>query len=439
MRRVVCKFGGSSLADADQVAKVVEIIKRDPDRTVVVPSAPGKRCDKDAKVTDLLYVCHELVREGLDIGEPFDKIAERYTAIAGAFGAESEIEQPLADVREQILAGASRDFVASRGEYLSGRLLSAILGAAFVEPAETIRFAADETLDTATYAQLEERLDGPGVFVLPGFYGADADGEIKTFSRGGSDITGAIAARAVGADVYENWTDVSGCLMADPGIVPNPKPIEEITYEELRELSYMGASVLHDEATFPVREARIPINIRNTNDPEHPGTTIVPERDYSKSTVVGVAGRPNFTMFTIDKALMNNEHGFGRKVLEIVETHGISYEHTPTSIDTLSVIIKDEELHGKTDALVRDFKRILEPDKIDVITDLALIATVGLGMVHVIGVAARLFAALADAGVNVRIIDQGSSETNIIVGVAANELHEAVAAIYHAFVDDQPA
>jgi len=438
MRRVVCKFGGSSLADAEQVKKVVQIVREDPDRVVIVPSAPGRRYEKDAKVTDLLYVCHELAGKGLDIAEPFGRIADRYMEIARAFGAASAIEQLLVEARRQILAGRSRDFVASRGEYLSGRLLSAILDATFVEPTETIRFARDGGLDPKTYSLLQDRLDAPGVFVLPGFYGVDSEGKVKTFSRGGSDVTGAIAARAIHAEVYENWTDVSGCLMADPSIVPNPKPIKEITYEELRELSYMGASVLHDEATFPAREARIPINIRNTNDPAHPGTMIVSERDYSKGRAIGVAGRPDFTMFTIHKALMNNEHGFGRKVLEIVETHGVSYEHTPTSIDTLSVIVKDEEVEGKTEALVKDFQRILEPDKIDVTTDLALIATVGLGMMHTVGVAARLFTALADAGVNVRIIDQGSSETNIIVGVETKDLHAAVAAIYHAFVNDQP-
>ncbi len=435
MKKVVCKFGGSSVADAVQVEKVVSIVRSDERRCFVVPSAPGKRSDDDTKITDLLYLCHELARQNVDFSEPFNKISTRYLDLSKALGVSIDMGRLLAEVKSRIADGAGRDYVASRGEYLCGRILSDVLDAAFVDPAEAILFRADGRLDSDSYRRLRACLSDDRLYVIPGFYGADAEGEIVTFSRGGSDITGAIVARAMGAEVYENWTDVSGLLMADPRLVPNPLPVEEITYREMRELAYMGADVLHDEAMFPVRTAEIPIHIRNTNRPEDAGTLILPSRELTERMIAGVAGRPNFSMLFIEKDLMNQTTGFGQRVLEVVARHGISYDHTPSGIDTMSVIIQDEQLDGKGELLVEDIQRIIEPDRVELIRGLALIATVGEGMSHRVGIAARLFTALADVGVNVRVIDQGASEINIIVGVEEADLETALVAIYRAFVN----
>lgn len=434
MKKIVCKFGGSSVADATQVEKVVSIVRSDERRCFVVPSAPGKRSEEDTKITDLLYLCHELARQNVDFSEPFNKISTRYWDLSKALGASIDMERLLAEVESKIADGAGRDYVASRGEYLCGHILADVLGAVFIDPAEAILFRADGRLDDDSYRRLRARLSGERLYVIPGFYGADVEGEIVTFSRGGSDITGAIVARAVGAEVYENWTDVSGLLMADPRMVPNPLPVEEITYREMRELAYMGADVFHDEAMFPVRAAEIPIHIRNTNQPEDAGTLILPSRELTERLIAGVAGRPNFSMLFIEKDLMNQTTGFGQRVLEVVARHGISYDHTPSGIDTMSVIIQDEQLDGKGELLVEDIQRIIEPDRVELIHGLALIATVGEGMSHRVGIAARLFTALADAGVNVRVIDQGASEINIIVGVEEADLETALVAIYRAFV-----
>ena len=435
MKKIACKFGGSSVADAAQIEKVVSIVRSDERRCFVVPSAPGKRFEDDTKITDLLYLCYELVRQNVDFSEPFDKISARYLDLSKALGVSIDMERLLAEVEIRIAEGAGRDYVASRGEYLCGRILADVLGAAFVDPADAILFRSDGRLDGDSYSRLQARLSDERLYVIPGFYGADAEGEIVTFSRGGSDITGAIVARAVGAEVYENWTDVSGLLMADPRMVPDPLPVEEITYREMRELAYMGADVFHDEAMFPVRAAEIPIHIRNTNRPEDAGTLILPSRELTERMIVGVAGRPNFSMLFIEKALMNQTTGFGQRVLEVVARHGISYDHTPSGIDTMSVIIQDEQLDGKGELLLEDIQRIIEPDRVELIHGLALIATVGEGMSHRVGIAARLFTALADAGVNVRVIDQGASEINIIVGVEEADLETALVAIYRAFVN----
>lgn len=432
---VVCKFGGTSLADAAQIRKVRGIIDSDPRRRFVVPSAPGKRCEQDTKITDLLYLCHDLAREKLDFTEPCVRIRSRYTELAVELDTDTDIADLLDRLCIDIRKGASRDYVASRGEYFCGRLMADFLDATFVDPADVIRFRPSGRLDPISYELLKARLDGPGTFVIPGFYGTDADGNVKTFTRGGSDITGAVVARAVGAAIYENWTDVSGLRMANPKLVPKAKPVREITYREIRELAYMGADVFHDEAMFPVREARIPIHVRNTNEPDDPGTQILPERRLTDSLIVGVAGRQEFAMLYIEKALMNQEKGFGRKVLEVVASHDMSYEHTPTGIDSMSVIVAEEELDGKGEALLADIERILEPDRVELITGLALVATVGEGMSHRVGIAARLFGALSEAGVNVRVINQGASEINIIVGVEASDFERAIGAIYHAFVD----
>ncbi len=434
MQRITCKFGGSSLADAACIRAAMEIINAAPARRFIVPSAPGKRTADDKKITDLLYAWHGLARQGLDPAEPRRIIEKRFHELAASLGVAFDVRPCLEEIAARAGQDAEPDYMASRGEYLNGRLMAEALGAHFVDPAECILFKESGELDPRTYEVLGARLAGEGLFVAPGFYGALPDGSIKTFSRGGSDVTGSIVARASRSDLYENWTDVSGFRMADPRIVPEARRIEEITYRELRELSYMGATVLHDEAIFPVREPGIPIHIRNTKAPDEPGTMIVAQRD-AKTPVCGVAGRAGFTMFNIEKTLMNKEHGFGRKVLSIFEEHGVSWEHMPTGIDTISIIARDDELRGKSAAIAEAIARQLEPDEISVNSGLAIIATVGQGMNHHIGVAARLTGAMAEAGINLRVIDQGSSEMNIIIGVEDHDLADAVRAIYAAFED----
>ena len=435
MGKIVCKFGGSSVADAARIERVASIVRNDARRRFVVPSAPGKRSDDDTKITDLLYLCHELARQHVNFEDPFDKIRQRFSDLSATLHSALDMDALLDEVDRAIRAGAGRDYVASRGEYLNGRILADVLDATFLDPAEAILFRSDRRLDDDSYQRLRACLADEGPYVIPGFYGADANGEIVTFSRGGSDITGAIVARAVGAEVYENWTDVSGLLMADPRMVPDALPVEEITYREMRELAYMGAAVFHDEAMFPVRTAEIPVHIRNTDRPDDPGTRILPRRQLTERMIAGVAGRPDFTMLTIEKALMNQARGFGQQVLEVIARHGISYDHTPSAIDSMAVIIRDEELGNKGDLVVEEIQRILQPDRVELDSGLALIATVGEGMAQRVGIAARLFSALGDAGVNVRVVDQGASKINVIVGVEEDDLKKALVAIYRAFVN----
>ncbi len=434
MSSITCKFGGTSVADAACLKRVQAIIDEDPNRRYIVVSAPGKRNPDDRKVTDLLYAWHGLAQQGLDASEPRTIIAGRFEALAKDLGVAFDTYAELENIETNGADHPEPDYMASRGEHLMARLVAEMLGATFIEPATCIRFDDEGALDDATYELLAEQLAPAGRYVIPGFYGAAADGSIKTFSRGGSDVTGAIIARASNSALYENWTDVPGFLMADPRIVDRPKLIQEITYTELRELSYMGAQVLHDEAIFPLRGPGIPIHIRNTNSPSDPGTRIVAER-VPDQAVCGIAGRRGFTMLTITKALMNKERGFGRKILSVLEEAGISFEHMPTGIDTISLIIKDEEL-GKHGALVmKNIESRCEPDSVALNHDLAIIATVGQGMAGHVGLAAELFRTLADANVNIRVIDQGSSENNIIIGVNADDLERAVRAIYDALVD----
>jgi len=433
VEKIVCKFGGTSVADAAQIRKMEAIIRQDPGRRYVVVSAPGKRHKHDQKITDLLYLCHELAHQELDIAEPFHLIRERFLEIGRELGVRLDVAAVLEEIEARIRGKATRDFVASRGEYVCARIVADHLGARFVDMAEYIRIDAEGRVDEATYPGLSAALAGEGMFVVPGFYGSTPDGEIKTFSRGGSDITGAIVARAVTAKVYENWTDVSGFLMIDPRILKNPKPMRKVTYREIRELAYMGAKVFHEEAIFPLYQVNIPINIRNTNAPADPGTTIAKTRDMKDGVVVGIAGRVGFTIIFVEKLLMNREVGFGRRLFGILESHGVSFEHAPSGIDTMSVIIADEQLKGKTRAIVEDIKRELLADRVEVMSGFALIATVGEGMAYHPGIAARLFGALAAEGINIRIIDQGSSEINIIVGVEAKDYQKAVKAIYGAF------
>ncbi len=432
----VAKFGGTSVATAAQLLKVKAIVEADPARRLVVPSAPGKADAKDTKVTDLLYLCHELASKGQDIGVVWGKIEKRFLDIVRDLGLALDLKPTLDEARDRIAGGASADYAASRGEAIHGVVVAALLGATYIDAAEVIFFDRSGRLDPKTYSTIKARCAGPGRFVIPGFYGQAADGQVKTFSRGGSDVTGAVVANGVDAVVYENWTDVSGFLMTDPRVVAEAKPITEITYRELRELSYMGASVLHEEAVFPVREKSIPINIRNTNRPEDAGTRIMATRDPGHQVVVGIAGTKGFTVFTIEKAMMNNEVGFGRRVLDVFERLGVSYEHTPTGIDTMSVVVSDKQLQvggiSKNEQILEDLGS-LRPDSITAAPGMALVATVGLGMNHAIGTAARLFSALAKARVNVRMIDQGSSEQNLIVGIEEADLATAIRAIYNEF------
>lgn len=434
MQFITCKFGGSSLADASCIRNAVSIIKSNTSRRYIVPSAPGKRHGEDKKITDLLYAWHGMARQGLDASEPRNIIEERFGSFAHELGVTFDIRACLDEIAQCAGRDKTPDYMASRGEYLNGRLLAEVLEAVFVDPAECILFKENGKLDPDTYERLGARLTGPGYFVIPGFYGALPDGTIQTFSRGGSDVTGAIVARASKSCLYENWTDVSGFCMADPRIVADAKRIEEVTYRELRELSYMGATVLHDEAIFPVQEPGIPIQILNTRDPKNPGTMIVQKRTAT-SPVCGIAGRGGFSMFNIEKTLMNKEHGFGRKLLSIFEEMGVSWEHMPSGIDTVSVIVHDNELGNKGPVIMEQIERQLSPNELSLTSGLAIIATVGQGMNHHIGVAARLTGAMAQAGINLRVIDQGSSEMNIIIGVEDRDLEKAVRAIYQAFID----
>lgn len=435
MNSVVTKFGGSSLADASQFNKVKEIVLADSNRRYVVPSAPGKRNSKDTKITDLLYLCHAHVETGISLDDVFKHVYDRYTGIVKDLGLDFDIVKHLNIVKKNLEDGASKDYAASRGEYLNGLILANYLGYEFVDAKDVIVFNKDGFLDSEkTHELLKETLGNVEKAVIPGFYGADKDGNIVTFSRGGSDVTGALVAASIGADLYENWTDVSGFLMADPRIVENPKAISHITYKELRELSYMGASVLHEEAIFPVRHVGIPINIKNTNRPEDDGTYIVQDTDEKEcKTITGIAGKRDFTVISIEKAMMNSELGFCRKVLSVLEMNNVSFENMPSGIDTVCVVISDSELKNKTEKIVEEIRRACDPDSVVVHPNMALIATVGKGMAKRTGVATKIFNSLSGAKVNIRMIDQGSSEMNILVGIENDDFERAIRAIYGAF------
>jgi aspartate kinase len=433
----VAKFGGSSLADADHFKKVQSIIESDPDRRYIVPSAPGKRNNVDRKITDLLYLCHSHIQQKVPFDDVFKIITKRYLQIVKGLGLSFDLQPRLDEVKTRISSGASADYTASRGEYLTGLIMSQLLGYDFIDPAEIIFFDERGKLDAErTQAETEKRIARHERAVIPGFFGSDVRGNVKTFSRGGSDITGAIVARGAHAEIYENWTDVSGLLMTDPSIVKNPKPIDTVTYRELRELAYMGAKVLHDEAIFPVREADIPVCIKNTHRPEDPGTMIVQDADpiTHRGNITGIAGKKGFTVIAVEKALMNAELGFGRRVLSVLEVNGISFEHVPSGIDTLSVVIADTELENKLESVVQEIRTECRPDAVEVYPNMALIATVGRGMAYTPGIASKLFTALSNKKINVRMIDQGSSEINIIVGVENEDFESALRAIYAAFV-----
>lgn len=432
----VAKFGGSSVADGIQLTKTKQIIEADPDRKYVVVSAPGKRFDGDSKITDLLYLCKTHMEHNLPYDQLFQVVADRYMAVQLNLGVDVDLQEHFDEIKENLKAGCSADYIASRGEYLNAVLIAAFLGYDFVDAEGLIQFdSKGRLMQKETDEALRTELAKHERAVIPGFYGTGADGKIKTFSRGGSDVTGSLVARAVGADIYENWTDVSGFLMADPRIVKNPKPIHKISYKELRELSYMGASVLHEDAIFPARAANIPINIRNTNIPEDPGTIITAEPDADNTNVItGIAGSKDFTVIAIYKNMLAGERGFIRRILSILEDFDMSIEHVPTGIDTISIVLSNKTLDGRLDEVMDAIEKQVSPDHIEAFDDIALIATVGHGMSRRPGTSATLFTALADAEVNIRMIDQGSSELNIIVGVQNKDFNKAIKAIYEAFV-----
>ncbi|GFH96142.1 aspartokinase 3 [Lachnospiraceae bacterium] len=435
MRKVV-KFGGSSLASAEQFKKVGSIIREDEERKFVVPSAPGKRDDGDTKVTDMLYGCYALADADQDFRAELQAIRDRYRQIIDGLELSLSLEEEFAEIERMFLEKAGSDYAASRGEYLNGIIMAAYLGFTFVDASQVIFFDENGDFDgERTNEVLSARLAGCASAVIPGFYGSMPDGRIKTFSRGGSDITGSIVAKAVKADVYENWTDVSGFLIADPHIIERPEAIDVITYRELRELAYMGVPVLHEDAIFPVRQQGIPINIRNTNAPEDDGTWIVGSTcQKSRFVITGIAGKKGFCSVNIEKDKMNSEIGFGRKVLQAFEDNGLSFEHVPSGIDTMTVFVHQDEFMRKEQKVVAALHRLAEPEAIEIESDLALVAVVGRGMKSTRGTAGRIFSALAHNNINVKMIDQGSSELNIIIGVTNEDFESAIKAIYDIFV-----
>lgn len=436
MKIIVTKFGGSSVADNIQIDKVKDIITSDKRRKYVVVSAPGKRSENDIKITDTLYTCKRNIEENLPFEQIFQIVVDRFTDIQKKLGTDVDFDKEFSIILENMKKGACQDYVASRGEYLNGKMIARYIGYDFIDAAKVIKF--DEKgrfLEEKTDKALKRELSKHECALIPGFYGSKPDGSIKTFSRGGSDVTGALVARASEASVYENWTDVSGFLMADPRIVKDPKPIESLTFQELRELSYMGASVLHEDAIYPAKIAGIPINIRNTNRPQDKGTIITaePGKRSKERIITGIAGSKDFTVIAIYKNMLSTERGFIRKLAGIMEDYDIPLEHLPSGIDTVSAVISNKAINDRLGELVDEIKQQLHPDSIDVFDDIALIATVGLGMAARQGVSAKLFGALAGANVNVRMIDQGSSEMNIIVGVNNKDFKTAIRAIYEAF------
>ena len=439
MANKVVKFGGSSLADAAQFRKVAAIIHAEDARRYVVPSAPGKRNSADTKVTDMLYACHELAQKGQEFSQDLNRIHSRYQGIIDDLGLAFSLDDAFARIAADLKQGASRDYAASRGEYLNGMLLANYLGYAFLDAAEVIRFDQNGAFQLdETIALLRQRLSGMDRVVLPGFYGATADGHVRTFSRGGSDVTGSILARAVKADIYENWTDVSGFLIADPRVVSDPKVISTITYEELRELSYMGATVLHEDAIFPVRTAGIPINIRNTNCPDAPGTMIVSDDndEVSGYTITGIAGKKGFSIITIAKTGMSSEPGSLLKILNVLATHEVNVEYLPSGIDNVSLVVSSDKVSRSLYEMLGELQKELQPNKITVTEHIAIVAAVGRKMAYRPGVSGKIFAKLGENGVNIRMITQGPEELNIIVGVEEKDFEQAIRVLYNSFVKE---
>lgn len=433
---VVAKFGGSSLCDSEKFKQVREIVTGDPRRRIIVPSAPGKRHKSDHKVTDLLSMSYQLASHGLPYEDVFALVEERFQGIAEDLALDTPVAALLGEIRNAVSGGASRDYCISRGEYLSGRILADFLQGTFVDPEDIIRFKERGGVDEAATARLiRQHLQGEGCYIVPGFYGASEDGAVRTFSRGGSDITGALLADCLEAELYENWTDVSGLLQADPGIVPHPRPIRAVTYQELRELSYMGAPVLHEEAIFPVKRRGIPIQIRNTDAPEDPGTLIVKEgmEKHTEDILTGVSGKKDFTVITVEKTMMSADSTFLRKLVTVFEANEVTILHMPSSIDSISVIVSEKALNGKLRKIQEELRIYLCPDAVSTYRNMALLAVVGYGMIRKKGVAAKVFTALYQGGVNIRMITQGASEMNILIGVENADFERAVQAIYSAF------
>ena len=432
----VVKFGGSSMADAKQFAKVRSIVQADPARRVVVVSAAGKRSPDDHKLTDLLYLCYAHLQYGVSCDSVFQMIADRYVSIRDECGLSTDIESELAALRAQMERGISQDELVSRGEYFSALLMADYLGFDFLDAKLWLKFKFDGSIDQeASYEELRRLAEGRSV-VIPGFYGVMPDGRIRTLTRGGSDITGALAAAALDADVYENWTDVSGILMADPRIVENPLPIERITYNELRELSFVGAQVLHEGTVFPVREKNIPLNIRNTNDPDHPGTLIMESFDDVDDgrLITGIAGRKNYSIITIAKSGMSSSVGTFRQVFEVFERHGVSIEYAPSGIDCLSLVVSSNKVSSCLYSILGELEKQLHPDDLHVTENISIVAAVGRKMAFRPGTSGRIFAALGEHGINIRMISQGPDELNIIVGVDTKDLAPAIQVLYNSFV-----
>lgn len=433
----VVKFGGTSLADAEHFKQVASIIKADPSRRYVVASAPGKRMGDDEKVTDMLYNCYNMIRRHEDISNYYQKIVDRYTSIIKGLGINFDITGELEYIKNAMMARSGRDFAASRGEYLNSLILAKYLGFDFIDAENVIFFKENSTFDEErTNIAMKEELSKHEYAVIPGFYGSMPNGTIKTFSRGGSDVTGSIVARACCADLYENWTDVSGFMMADPRIIKNPLPISTITYKELRELSYNGATVLHEDSIFPVQKEGIAINIRNTNHPEDEGTMIVPftENHNSDHIITGIAGKKGFSVINIEKNHMGAEFGFAMRVFKCLDQYEIHTEHLASGIDLMSHIVPEAELNSKIDEFIPELHRVTDADNISVDTGLALVAVVGRGMKETKGTAARIFSTISNAGVNVRMIDQGASELNIVIAVYESDYEKTIKAIYEEFV-----
>lgn len=434
----VAKFGGSSLASSEQFKKVYNIIQMDKNRKFVIPSAFGKRNSDDIKITDLLYSCYSQVEKGESFDDTFKLIETRCLDIVKELNLSIDMTPYLKEIKDNLLNKYSKDYAASRGEYLSAIVLSNLLGYEFIDSADVIRFNKDGSLNYETTIQLlEKKLTNIENAVIPGFYGATSSGRIVTFSRGGSDVTGALVANAIKSSIYENFTDVSGLLMTNPCIVEDPKPIKKVTYKELRELAYMGATVIHEDAIRPVRDANIPLNIRNTNDPSHPGTIIVKERskDEASGVITGIAGKKDFTVIAIDQSYMNSHVGYAQKILSILSEFDVSFECMPSGIDNISLVIESSYLEGKLMKIVEQIKDKCNPDSVEVYPNMALIATVGQEMIYTPGVSSKLFSSLYNAGVNIRMINQGSSELNIMVGVENSDFEKAINAIYNAFVE----
>ncbi len=431
---VVSKFGGSSLSDSLQFKKVKDIVLGDENRRYVIPSAPGKRNDEDYKITNLLYLCYEQAKEDEDFEGIFSLVRERYTNLCSELDISMDINSYLDDIKKEIWNGISSDYVESRGEYLNGLVLAKYLNFSFIDPTEVIIFNKNGELnEEITYQRIKDRLGEIDRAVIPGYYGATLEGRVKTFSRGGSDITGAIIAKGISAKIYENWTDVSGLLMADPRIVTDPKSIEVVTYKELRELAYMGASVFHEEATFPVMREKIPINIKNTNRPLDRGTLIVDEDMKESEGIIGVSGKKNFTIITIYKTLMSRDRGYCRRLLSVLERRNIGFEHIPSGVDSISIVIENSDTRETLEDVLKEMRERCNPDSLIVYESLSLISIVGKGIINTQGIACKLFTALNDANINVRMISQGSSNLSIVIGVESEDFEAAIRAIYYAF------